>query len=188
MTHDWLFVGRHCLVDGEAGTRYDQIRDLNFDDSATILAEAYVVLPRAVRIGLRILQRGRVPSYTITGDGLPGDPVNLVLIGKKSQLRSAFAAAGWSEADALGLSSSSRMVRRLLSARSTSSAEARTSASSNQLATVLANGITFAFGHYPSNAPSRPSTRHPSGSTRFDRPTTNACFGSELVQRTLAFR
>jgi LssY C-terminus len=72
---------------------------------------AYVVLPRAIRIGLRILQRGRVPSYTITGDGLPGDPVNLVLIGTTRQLRSAFAAAGWSEADALGLASSWRMVR-----------------------------------------------------------------------------
>ena len=48
---------------------------------------AYVVLPRAIRLGLRILQRGRVPSYTITGDGLPGDPVNLALIGTVSQLR-----------------------------------------------------------------------------------------------------
>ncbi len=42
---------------------------------------AYVVLPRAVRMGLKILQRKRVPRFTITGDGLPGDPVNLVLIG-----------------------------------------------------------------------------------------------------------
>ena len=31
---------------------------------------AYVVLPRVIRLGL--LQRKRVPSYTITGDGLPG--------------------------------------------------------------------------------------------------------------------
>ena len=33
---------------------------------------AYVVLPRVIRLGLRILQHQRVPSYTITGDGLPG--------------------------------------------------------------------------------------------------------------------
>jgi hypothetical protein len=72
---------------------------------------AYVVLPRAIRLGLRILQRGRVPSYTITGDGLPGDPVNLALIGTVSQLRRAFAVSGWSEADALSLASSWRMVR-----------------------------------------------------------------------------
>ena len=38
---------------------------------------AYIVLPRAIRLGLKILQHKRVPSYTITGDGLPGDPVNV---------------------------------------------------------------------------------------------------------------
>jgi len=37
---------------------------------------AYIILPRVIRLGLKILQRQRVPSYTITGDGLPGDPVN----------------------------------------------------------------------------------------------------------------
>src|SRR5450631_2357408 len=42
---------------------------------------AYVILPRAIRIGLRILRHRRVPRYSITGDGLPGDPVNLVLLG-----------------------------------------------------------------------------------------------------------
>jgi LssY C-terminus len=72
---------------------------------------AYVILPRAVRMGLKILQRKRVPSFTITGDGLPGDPVNLVLVGTLGQLRAAFATAGWSDADRLGLASSWRMVR-----------------------------------------------------------------------------
>jgi hypothetical protein len=72
---------------------------------------AYVVLPRAIHIGLRLLQRGHVPSYTVTGDGLPGDPVNLVLIGTVRELRHAFAKAGWREADALGFASSWRMTR-----------------------------------------------------------------------------
>jgi hypothetical protein len=72
---------------------------------------AYVILPRAIRMGLRILQRKRVPRFTITGDGLPGDPVNLALIGTLNELRAAFAAAGWSEADRLGLASSWRMIR-----------------------------------------------------------------------------
>src|SRR6476646_2804515 len=75
---------------------------------------AYIVLPRTVRMGLKILQRKRVPSYTITGDGLPGDPVNLVLAGTLRQLHAAFATAGWSEADRLGLKSSWRMVRAFL--------------------------------------------------------------------------
>ena len=72
---------------------------------------AYIILPRVVRVGLKILQRKRLPRFTITGDGLPGDPVNLVLIGTRQQLRDAFAIAGWSEADRLGLTSSWRMVR-----------------------------------------------------------------------------
>jgi LssY C-terminus len=46
---------------------------------------AYIVLPRIVRMSLKILQRKRVPRFTITGDGLPGDPVKLVLnLGKAS--------------------------------------------------------------------------------------------------------
>jgi hypothetical protein len=72
---------------------------------------AYIVLPRVVRVGLKILLRKRVPRFTITGDGLPGDPVNIVLIGTRQQLCAAFAAAGWSEADRLCLTSSWRMVR-----------------------------------------------------------------------------
>src|SRR4029078_8129933 len=72
---------------------------------------AYVVLPRIVRMGLKILARKRVPRFTITGDGLPGDPVNLVLTGTLQQLHVAFRLAGWSEADRLGLASSWRMVR-----------------------------------------------------------------------------
>ena len=50
----------------------------------TYAVAAYVILPRAVRIGLYILRRQRVPSFTVTGDGLPGDPVNLEMdvIGK----------------------------------------------------------------------------------------------------------
>ncbi len=72
---------------------------------------AYIILPRAIRLGLKILKRKRVPSYTITGDGLPGDPVNVALVGTLQQLRSAFATLGWSEADRLGLASSWGMIR-----------------------------------------------------------------------------
>lgn len=75
---------------------------------------AYVILPRIVRVSLKILQRKHVPRYTVTGDGLPGDPVNLVLVGTLRQLRTAFACAGWSEADPLTLRSSWRMVRAFL--------------------------------------------------------------------------
>lgn len=72
---------------------------------------AYLILPNAVRMGLKIQRARHVPSFTITGDGLPGDPINVALAGTFQQLRDAFAAAGWVEADALTLRSSWRMVK-----------------------------------------------------------------------------
>jgi hypothetical protein len=72
---------------------------------------AYIILPRVIRMGLKVLQRKLVPSFTVTGDGLPGDPVNLALIGTLPQLRTAFAKLGWLEADRLNLASSWGMVR-----------------------------------------------------------------------------
>jgi len=79
--------------------------------AATYGIAAYVILPRIVRMGLKILRRKRIPRYTSTGDGLPGDPVNLVFTGTRRQLDAAFAAAGWSGADPLGPASAWRMVR-----------------------------------------------------------------------------
>jgi LssY C-terminus len=78
--------------------------------SLTYALAAYVILPWVVRMSVKILQRKSVPSFTLTGDGLPGDPVNLVLVGEMQKLRSAFTAAGWTEADPLGLMSSWRMI------------------------------------------------------------------------------
>ena len=79
--------------------------------AVTYGAAAYIILPRIVRMSLKILQRKRVPRFTITGDGLPGDPVNLVLTGTLQQLNAAFKLAGWSQAGRLGLASSWRMIR-----------------------------------------------------------------------------
>jgi len=86
--------------------------------SLTYALAAYVILPRAVRMGLRILRRNHVPRFTVTGDGLPGDPVNIALVGTFEHLRSAFAAAGWVQADRLNLASSWRMARAFVLNRS----------------------------------------------------------------------
>ena len=72
---------------------------------------AYVILPRIIRVGLALLRHQRVPAYTATGDGLPGDPVNLALVGTFAELRKAFAELGWAEADPLGIGSSWRMAQ-----------------------------------------------------------------------------
>lgn len=72
---------------------------------------AYVILPYAVRMGLKFSQLRHVPSFTVAADGLPADPVNLALYGTKEQLRTAFAAIGWVEAENLTLASSWRMIK-----------------------------------------------------------------------------
>jgi LssY C-terminus len=98
----WLIVFVFQITDSRAPT----ILALSL---AYALA-AYVILPRIVRMSLKILQRKSVPSFTVTGDGFPGDPVNLVLIGEFDKLRAAFLAAGWTEAEPLNLASSWRMA------------------------------------------------------------------------------
>jgi LssY C-terminus len=77
----------------------------------TYAVAAYLILPWTVRMGLKILLSKRVPRYTTTGDGLPGDPVNLVLIGNLAQLQTAFGHCGWSVADRLSLASCLRMAQ-----------------------------------------------------------------------------
>jgi hypothetical protein len=60
---------------------------------------------------LKFAQRRHVPSFTTAADGLLADPVNLVLVGTLDQLRAAFAAIGWVQADKLTLASSWRMAK-----------------------------------------------------------------------------
>jgi hypothetical protein len=99
----WLIAFVFRLVDREVPTLVAL--------GLTYAIAAYVILPRIVRTGLKLLRRKRIPRFTITGDGLPGDPVNLVLTGTRQQLQAAFEAAGWSGADPLGLASSWGMIR-----------------------------------------------------------------------------
>ncbi len=89
----------------------DQTMPMAIALGITYAMGAYVILPYAVRMGLKVLQRRRVPSFTVSADGLPADPVNLALFGTLDELRAAFAAIGWVEADKLSLSSSWRMVK-----------------------------------------------------------------------------
>jgi hypothetical protein len=89
----------------------DQTMPMAIALGITYAMGAYVILPYAVRMGLKVLQRRRVPSFSVSADGLPADPVNLALFGTLDELRAAFAAIGWVEADKLSLSSSWRMVK-----------------------------------------------------------------------------
>ena len=70
------------------------------------LLGAYVLMPvvwkRYVR---RHPSLDDVPGITQTADGIPGDPLNVALIGTETDVRQAMQAARWDPADALGLRS-----------------------------------------------------------------------------------
>jgi hypothetical protein len=70
------------------------------------LAVAYVVLPTFwVRYAHRHAAIDETPGITITGDGHPGDPINVALIGSEADVKRIMNAAGWFPADPLGLRS-----------------------------------------------------------------------------------
>lgn len=74
------------------------------------LFSAYIVLPRLNRV----ISKLYLPNYFIgraqTGDGLLGDPINLVLYGTKAELIGAMEKAGWVAAEPLDVSSSLKMI------------------------------------------------------------------------------
>ena len=50
MVHDWLFVARHCLVDGTPTEEEMKVADVSFRDSAIITAEAIKTLVETGRV------------------------------------------------------------------------------------------------------------------------------------------
>ena len=76
---------------------------------AAYLLLAYVVLPEMwiLRDEGRIAQFG--PMVTTTEQDIPGDPINVGLVGTKEQVIRAFAAAGWDPADKITLKTSAEI-------------------------------------------------------------------------------
>jgi hypothetical protein len=70
---------------------------------------AYLALPRLWRHYEHRPSMQDEPTLTHTGAGIPGDPLNVALIGTEAELDGAFAAAGYSRARALGLRSDLRI-------------------------------------------------------------------------------
>jgi hypothetical protein len=73
---------------------------------ALYLLLAYGVVPAWWRHHTRKPGLESSPKITHTSSGIPGDPVNLALIGTKTQLIAAMLAAGWHPADPITLRSS----------------------------------------------------------------------------------
>ena len=72
---------------------------------------AYVILPQWDRRKSRLdHDLSDQPDLTHTGTGLPGDPVNIALVGSEEDVIRSMSAAGWHPADALTFSSSVRIA------------------------------------------------------------------------------
>ncbi len=78
------------------------------------LLAAYVVLPALWRHFEHHPSMEMAPRTTLTAQGIPGDPLNVGLIGSEEQIVSAMLDAGWSPADPITLRSSARIASSVL--------------------------------------------------------------------------
>ncbi len=84
---------------------------------AAYLVVAYLLLPRLWRHYEHQPAMEEAPKITRTNAGLPGDPLNVGLVGTRAEVLDAFAAAGWRVAAALGVSSDLRIAESVLADR-----------------------------------------------------------------------
>lgn len=92
-------------------SRLDQRLPLFIALIVTYIISAYIILPQIIHFILMVLRRGRIPRVSHAADGLPADPVNMVLVGTSQDLSAAFFAAGWTKADRLTLKTGWKMIR-----------------------------------------------------------------------------
>ncbi len=72
---------------------------------------AYLILPMAWRHYEHNPALQDAPKTTLTSQGIPGDPLNVGLIGTEEEIVSAMLAAGWDAADPVTLRSSLRIAK-----------------------------------------------------------------------------
>lgn len=82
------------------------------------LLTAYIALPRLHRFFTKIYLPDYFIGRTRTGDGLLGDPVNIVFLGSKKSIKDNMKKAGWVEAEPLNIHSTLRMIKASLLRRS----------------------------------------------------------------------
>jgi LssY C-terminus len=82
--------------------------------AAAYLLIAYVALPSFWRHHEHQRDLDGLPMVTLTTQGIPGDPLNVGLVGSRSDILHAMHAAGWSPADAVTLRSSLEIIGSVL--------------------------------------------------------------------------
>lgn len=105
-----LVIGALWLIGAQIFSRLDERFSLFWAITGTYIAAAYFVLPQIVRIVMAIIYQERIPTHVHTSDGLPADPINIMLIGTTADLQYAFARAGWYQAEPLTIKSALKMA------------------------------------------------------------------------------
>lgn len=76
----------------------------------TYILAAYVLVPTAARLARLLSKPRHLPIYSVTPDGYASDPVNIGIIGSRSQLEQAMHQAGWVTADSKTFATSYRLI------------------------------------------------------------------------------
>ena len=98
-------------IEAEAQGRRRRRRRLLLVTLAAWAVAAYVVVPHLWKTYFsRHADFAAVARVTTTGDGHPGDPVNVALVGSEGEVVHAMMAAGWSPADQITFRTSARIV------------------------------------------------------------------------------
>lgn len=82
------------------------------------LLAAYVILPALWRHYEHHPALASAPKTTLTSQGIPGDPLNVGLLGREDDVVRSMLAAGWSPADPITLKSSLRIAESVVFKRS----------------------------------------------------------------------
>jgi len=80
----------------------------------TYIVSSYLLLPLLIRTVLLISKKGRIPRFVTAIEGSYVDPVNIILVGTKRQLRKSFKEIGWFEADELNIKNSLKMINKFV--------------------------------------------------------------------------
>jgi len=99
------------FITSQVFERLDQQLPLFMALILAYFASAYFILPRLIHLFLLIFRRGRIPRFTRAGDGFYTDPVNLILLGTQTELKTVFKKIGWNVADKLTPKSILKMIR-----------------------------------------------------------------------------
>ncbi len=77
--------------------------------AAVYFVAAYLVIPQFWRVGETLWGAPPNPMVTRTPADIPGDPINVGLVGNQAEVIRGFAAAGWDTADAITLATSAEI-------------------------------------------------------------------------------